>query len=107
MAASPSTDMAKIAKIRDLLGITTSAVATEHFFTFSLSSLPTTKKFFGKGSDATPQDVADVRKSVLIATVLSLGTSAVISVLVGKPAPLLVSIGMSALFTVLYERALE
>ena len=50
------------------LGLIAAAIGTEHFFTFSLSSLPTTKEFFA-GDEA---KIRDVRHAYAIATGLSL-----------------------------------
>ena len=48
--------------VATVLGIATSAIACEHFFTFSLSSLPTTKKFF-----ADEEGKKEVRHAYMIA----------------------------------------
>lgn len=76
---------------------------TEHLFTFTESSLPTTKRFFSKDEEAKK----DVRKAYWIATILSLGFSAILSILLKNPFGILTALIMSAIFIYLYERALK
>ena len=85
------------------LGIAASAIATEHFFTFSLSSLPTTKKFF---SD-TEEGKKEVRDAYMIATGLSVGLALLICYYLKSIVPLLVTLVLAVIFIYLYERALK
>ena len=93
----------KEANLVAALGIMASAVATEHFFTFSLSSLPTTKKFFS-GSE---EGKTEVRHAYTIATVLSLGLSLLIAYYLRSAIPIVVTIVLACIFIYLYERALR
>lgn len=83
------------------LGIASSAIATEHFFTFSLSSLPTTKKFFQD-----EEGKEEVRHAYMIATALSIGLSLIIAYYLQSVVPVVVTIVLSIIFIWLYERAL-
>ena len=85
------------------LGLIGSAVGTEHFFTFSLSSLPTTKKFFSQDEEGK----AEVRHAYMIAAGLSLGLALLIAYYLDSAIPILVTIGLSIIFIFLYERALK
>lgn len=89
--------------IEKALGFTTGVVATEHFFTFSLSSLPTTKQFF---SD-TEEHKNDVRKAYTIAAGLSVGTAILTSTILKDWTALFTAVFFSILFIILYEQALN
>ncbi len=78
------------------------AISTEHFFTFSLSSLPTTKKFFSEDEESK----AEVRHAYWIAAALSLALSLLIAYFLKSPIPVIVTLVLSAIFIFLYERAL-
>jgi len=84
------------------LGIASSAIATEHFFTFALSSLPTTKKFFQDEEGKT-----EVRHAYMIATALSLGLALLISYYLKSLVPVVVTVVLAVIFIWLYERALS
>lgn len=83
------------------LNVGLSIIATEHFFTFTLSSLPTTKQFF-----KTEEQKHDVRRAYFIAGALSLGTSALLSYLLKDPSGFIVTCVLVVFFIWLYERAL-
>jgi len=85
------------------LNVGISIIMTEHFFTFTLSSLPTTKRFFAKDNEG----IQDVRKSYLIAMVLSLTFSGITSYLLRDPLGFITSLALSLIFVWLYERALQ
>ena len=85
------------------LGIIGSALGTEHFFTFSLSSLPTTKRFFAEDEEGK----TEVRHSYMIATALSLGLALLIGYYLDSALPVLITVTLSAIFIFLYERALS
>jgi hypothetical protein len=85
------------------LGIAASAIATEHFFTFSLSSLPTTKEFFS----GTEEGKAEVRHAYIIATILSIGLALLICYYLKSVIPLVVTLTLAGIFIFLYERALR
>ena len=85
------------------LSLIAAAIGTEHFFTFSLSSLPTTKEFFA-GDEA---KIRDVRHAYAIATGLSLAFAVFVSILLGDPTALVVSAILCGIFIYLYERALR
>lgn len=90
-------------RIVKALNVGISIIMTEHFFTFTLSSLPTTKRFFKDDEEGKK----DVRKSYLIATVLSLTFSGVCSYLLGDPWGFITSLILCIVFIWLYERALK
>jgi len=85
------------------LNVGISIIMTEHFFTFTLSSLPTTKRFFAKDEEG----IQDVRRSYLIAMGLSLVFSGICSYLLADPLGFLTSLALSLIFIWLYERALQ
>ena len=84
------------------LGIASAAIATEHFFTFALSSLPTTKRFFSEDEEGK----TEVRHSYMIATGLSFALSLLIAYYLESAIPVFVTIALSIIFIWLYERAL-
>jgi len=90
-------------KIITGLNIGISAIMTEHFFTFTLSSLPTTKEFFSDSEEKK----RDVRRSYTIATILSIFFSTILSYMLKNYWGLLVSVLLCAIFIWLYERALR
>jgi hypothetical protein len=89
--------------VEKVLGLATAALATEHFFTFSLSSLPSTKQFF---SD-TPEHKQDVRTAYMIAAGLSLSMAIIIAVMLKDPTAVITTVVLSAIFIFLYEKALS
>ena len=90
-------------KLVKALNVGLSIIMTEHFFTFTLSSLPTTKRFFKDDEEGKK----DVRKSYLIATALSLTFSAVCSYLLADLWGFLTTFILCIVFIWLYERALK
>jgi len=90
-------------KILSAMNVGLSVIMTEHFFTFTLSSIPTTKRFFSNDEEGK----RDVRRSYLIATGLSLLFSGVCSYLYKDPYGFLASLALCIFFIVLYERALR
>lgn len=85
------------------IAIATSAISTEHFFTFSLSSLPSTKRFFADSEEGRKE----TRHAYIIATILSVGLAIVISYFMKNSLPLYVTLALSGVFIFLYERALS
>jgi len=92
----------KEASLTAALGIAASAIATEHFFTFALSSLPTTKRFFGD----TEEGKQEVRHAYMIATGLSIALALLIAYYLKSALPVVITIILAIIFIVLYERAL-
>lgn len=94
--------MAGQANLTAALGIAASAIATEHFFTFALSSLPTTKRFFAD----TEEGKQEVRHAYMIATALSLALALLVAYYLKSFLPIIVTVVLAAIFIFLYERAL-
>jgi len=84
-----------------LLAVAINVVATEHFFTFSLSSLPTTKRFF-----ANVNGRQDVREAYLIASALSLAFAVFLAIAVKSGIPVVSTAILILIFIALYEKAL-
>ena len=102
--AKPKADSDEMNRLKTVLGLATSVISTEHFFSVSLSAMPTTRRFFGDGN---AKDKADVEKSLNIATLLSLGSSALISAYLRKPEGFIASAGLSAYLYWQYQRILK
>ena len=85
------------------IAIAGTVIASEHFFTFALSSLPTTKRFFANSEEGR----RDVRRSYMIASGLSLGFGLSLSFILRRIEPFITALVMSIIFIVLYERALK
>ena len=82
--------------------IAASAIAAEHFFTFSLPSLPTTREFFA----GTEEGRAQIRRAYWIATGLSLSLAGLMSWKLKSSTPLLITGVLAFVFHQLYEQAL-
>jgi hypothetical protein len=79
------------------LNVATSAIATEHFFSFLLSSPASSAKFL------TPQEV---RFYFALATVVSVGFSALMSAILENPYGIYTALGIAALGLYAYMPAL-
>ena len=90
-------------KLITAINIGFSAMMTEHLFTFTESSLPSTKRFFSKDD----KGKQDVRKAYVIATILSIGFASIISYLLKNAWGVICAGLMSLVFIYLYERALK
>ena len=92
-----------ISMVATLVGVATTAIATEHFFTVFLSSLPTTQEFFSRDGEKQRQ----VKKSLNLATGSSLAFALYISYLTKKPHPLVTAALLTAFFWHFYMQAIE
>ena len=83
-----------------VIGIAGAVIATEHFFTFALPSLPTVKTLYRDKPD-------DIKRAYFIASGLSLATGVFISVGIKSWLPFLVTLFLVLIFGYLYEQALK
>jgi hypothetical protein len=84
--------------IEEALNVGISALATEHFFTAFLSSPKASEQFI---------DPEDVKEMFLMATVVSLGFSAVMSVFLKNPYGIVSALAFIGVFYLAYRPAME
>jgi len=85
--------------LRTALGIGISAIATEHFFSASLSSPVTVKEL--------KQNPETVRQAYAVAIIMSLMLAIVLSVILKNITPVITTIVILGVYIILYERAIK
>jgi len=91
-------------QLKRVFGFAVTAIATEHWFTFFLSSIPATERFW---SQATEEEKEKVRKAIMYGFLFSLGFGLLISIGIRDFVPIVTAFILGLIVIQLYNQALE